>query len=113
MGGLLIDFVFLLIKDCKCNVNGSTSCHTSGTCICKENYVGRKCQQCKLNFILKWLLIFLFYALNLINGFYAGSVFKEILCFLNMCIFFCQFEKSSFSLGYSMFQTFTLLFYMN
>ena len=86
MGGLLIDFVFLSIKDCKCDVNGSTGCHTSGTCICKENYVGRKCQQCKLNLIFKWLLIFLFYALNLINGFYAGSVFKEILCFLNMCL---------------------------
>lgn len=111
MVGLLIDFVFLSIKDCNCNVNGSTGCHTSGTCICKENYVGRKCQQCKISFIFNWLLIFLFYALNLIND--AGSVFKEILCFLNMCILFSQFEKSSFSLGYSMFQTFTLLFYMN
>ena len=113
MGGLLIDFVYLSIKDCKCNVNGSTGCHTNDTCICKENHVGRKCQQYKFNFIFKWLLIFLFYALNLINGFYAGSVFKEILWFLNMCILSCQLEKSSFSLGYSMFQIFTLSFYMN
>ena len=67
MGGLLIDFVFLSIKDCKCNVNVSTGCHPSGTCICKKNYVGSQCQQCKLNFIFKRLLMFLFYALILIN----------------------------------------------
>ena len=74
-------------------MNGSTGCLTSGTCICKENYVGSKCQQCKLNFIFKRLLIFLFYALNLINRFCAVSVFKEILCFLNICVLFCQFWK--------------------
>ena len=60
-------FCFLSMKDCKCNVNGSTGCHPSGTCKCKKNYVGSHCQQCKLNFIFKRLPIFLFCALILIN----------------------------------------------
>ena len=65
--GIINRFCFLSMKDCKCNVNGSTGCHPSGTCICKKNYVGSQCQQCKLNFIFKRLFIFLFYALILIN----------------------------------------------
>ena len=47
MGQLLIDFVFYrlktanaTIKDCKCNVNGSTGCNPSGTRICNNKYVG-------------------------------------------------------------------------
>ena len=52
-GRIINRFCFLSIKDCKCNVNGSTGCHPSGTCICKKNYVGSQCQQCKLNFIFK------------------------------------------------------------
>ena len=79
MGQLLIDFVFLSIKDCKCNLNGSTGCSPSGTCICKEKYGGSKCQEGRLNSIFKPFSIFLFYALILINGFYADIVFKEIL----------------------------------
>ena len=101
-------FCLLYIKDCKCNVNGSTGCHPSGTCLCKEDYVGSQYQHCKLDFIFKRLLIFLFYVLLLINWFYAGSVFKEIFYVPNMCILFCQFEKFSFSLGHSMFQISTL-----
>ena len=66
-GGIINRFCFLSMKDCKCNVNGSTGCHPSGTCICKKNYVGSQCQQCKLNFIFKRLFIFLFYALILID----------------------------------------------
>ena len=62
-GRIINRFCFLSIKDCKCNVNGSTGCHPSGTCICKKNYVGSQCQQGKLNFIFKRLLIFLSYAL--------------------------------------------------
>ena len=58
-GRIINRFCFLSIKDCKCNVNGSTGCHPSGTCICKKKYVGSQCQQCKLNFIFKQLL-FLF-----------------------------------------------------
>ena len=45
MSQLFIDFVFLSIKDCKCNLNGSTGCSPSGTCICKEKYGGNKCQE--------------------------------------------------------------------
>ena len=63
----IINIFFLSMKDCKCDVNGSTGCHPSGTCICKKSYVGSQCQQCKLIFIFKRLLIFLFYALTLIN----------------------------------------------
>ena len=102
--GLIVNrLCFLSIKDCKCNVNGSTGCNPSGTCICKDKYVGSQCQQCRLNSIFKLLPIFGFYAMILINGFYACSVFKEILCFSNMCILISEFEKSSSSLGYSMF----------
>ena len=66
-GRIINRFCFLSMKDFKCNVNRSTGCHPSGTCICKKNYVGSQCQQCKLNFIFKRLFIFLFYALILIN----------------------------------------------
>ena len=66
-GRIIYRFYFLSIKDCECNLSGSTGCHRSGTCICKENYVGSQCQQCKLNLIFKRLLIFLFYALILVN----------------------------------------------
>ena len=54
---------FLLIKDCKCNVNGSTGCNPIGTCICKDRYAGSQCQQCRLNSIFKLLPIFGFYVL--------------------------------------------------
>lgn len=99
---------FLSIKDCKCSVNRSTGCSRSGTCICKETYGGSKCQEGRLNFIFKPLPIFWFYALILINGFYAHSVYKEILCFPNLCTLISEFAKSSFSLGYSMFYIFLL-----
>ena len=101
-GSIVNKLYFLLIKDCKCNVNGSTGCNPSGTCICKDKYVGSQCQQCRLNSIFKLHPIFGFYPLILIYGFYAGSVFKEILCLSNMCILISEFEISvSFSLGYS------------
>ena len=45
----------------------------------------------------------------LIECFYAHSVFKEILCFPSLCILISEFGKSSFSLGYSTFLTFTLI----
>ena len=77
-GSIVNRLCFLSIKDCKCNVNGSTGCNPSGTCICKDKYVGSQCQQCRLISIFKLLSIFGFYALILINGFYARSVFKEI-----------------------------------
>ena len=82
-------------------MNGSTGCNPSGTCICKEGYVGSQCQQCRLNSVFKLLPIFRFYVLILIDDFYARNVFKEILCFSNMRILISEFEKSSFSLGYS------------
>ena len=113
MGQLLIDIVFLSIKDCKYNENGSTGCSPTGTCICKEKYGGSKCQVGRLNSIFKSLPIFWFYALILIDGFYAHSVFKDILCFPNLCILICEFKKYSFSLGYSMFYNFTLWLYIN
>ena len=102
-GSIVNRFCFLSIKDCKCDVNGSTGCNPSGTCICKDKYVGSQCQQCRLNSIFKLLPIFEFYALILISGFYARIVFKEISCFSNMSILISEFEKSSFSLGYLMF----------
>ena len=91
MGQLLIDFVFLSIKDCKCNVNGSTGCNPSGTCICKDKYAGSQCQQCRLNSIFKLPLIFGFYVLILIDGFYGHGVLKEILCFSDMCVLTFEF----------------------
>ena len=78
-GPIVNRLCFLSIKDCKCNLNGSTGCSPSGTCICKEKYGGSKCQEGRLNSIFKTLSIFWFYALILINGFYVHIVFKEIL----------------------------------
>ena len=97
---------FLSIKDCKCNVNGSTGCSPSGTCICKEKYGGSQCQQCRLNSLFKPLPIFWFYALILVDCFYARSLFKEILCFWNMFFLISELENSSFSLGYFKHATF-------
>ena len=39
-GSIVNRLCFLSIKDCKCNVNGSTGCNPSGTCICNDKYVG-------------------------------------------------------------------------
>ena len=90
-GSIVNRLCFLSVKDCKCNVNGSTGCNPSGTCICKDKYVGSQCLQCRLNSIFKLLPIFEFYVLILIDGFYARIVFKGILCFSNMYILTSEF----------------------
>ena len=35
-------------KECDCNQDGSDDCMDDGTCICKENIIGVKCNSCKL-----------------------------------------------------------------
>ena len=39
---------FLLILDCACNAEGSTSseCDSFGKCDCKNGYAGEKCNSC-------------------------------------------------------------------
>ena len=105
-GSIVNRLCFLSIKDCKCNLNGSTGCSPSGTCICKEKYGGSKCQEGRLNSIFKPLSIFWFYALMV----FMRTVFLKRFCFPNLCVLISGFEKSSFSLGYSLFYNFLLLF---
>ena len=112
MGQLLIDFVFLSIKDCKCNLNGSTGCSPSGTCLCKEKYSGSKCQVGGSNSIFKPLSIFWFYALILINGFYVHSVFKEILFPKFVCLDFWVWNIFIFPWILHVLQFFTFIYFL-
>ena len=44
----MIIYFFLTFKGCSCNSFGSKgmNCDDSGTCSCKENFQGTKCDQC-------------------------------------------------------------------
>ena len=47
--GLCISVILkILISDCKCNPNGSTSmsCDDKGDCTCKSGFTGSKCDEC-------------------------------------------------------------------
>ena len=43
-------FIFLPFTDCECNITGSDNltCDDSGTCYCKPNIIGPKCDSCDL-----------------------------------------------------------------
>ena len=68
-------------------MSGSTGCNPSGTCICKDKYVGSQCQQCMLKSIFKLLPIFGFYALILIDGFhFMQAVFLKRFFISQICV---------------------------
>ena len=103
MGQLLIDFAFLSIKDCKCNVNGSAGCSPSGTFICKEKYGGSKCQKGRLkergNRNLRTILVWSLLCLKRLckSAFSTVSfrklVFRLSVLFLNQDIKICDIIK--------------------
>ena len=47
---IILEKVLRMIKTfsaCECNSTGSTSCSSSGECICKSNVVGINCTACE------------------------------------------------------------------